>query len=156
MQCCILAVSVWCGSGNSPITSKELYSTFYTFWCGSSKVKWCGFGSATTPRENWLTLRKLLPVDCRVEFCSLIPGLIGQNIFQKGLPEIINPLWTLQYQELFLNGTVARDFRPSVYHGLSPFRKWPRIRRENIRISAWSMTPLKPFQHGHWPRWNWF
>jgi hypothetical protein len=48
-----------------------------------------------------------------------------------------------------------------------PFRIWLRIRRDNrfesrqnriqrghMYISAWSMTPLKRFQRGHWQSWN--
>jgi hypothetical protein len=54
-------------------------------------------------------------------------------------------------------GTVARDFRPSFFfhqstppraliHGLKPLCIWPnfRLKIENIRILAGSMTPLKP------------
>jgi hypothetical protein len=78
-----------------------------------------------------------------------------------------------------IEGTVAREFRPSVFfinqphhiwaliHGLKPFCIWRNIRRkiENIRILAGSLTPLKPFwrgsltmmkrfQRGHSQRWN--
>jgi hypothetical protein len=72
-----------------------------------------------------------------------------------------------------MKGTVARDFRPSVFssnnppraliHVLKPFRIWLRICRENRlysnfsgvmdtaeTISAVSMTPLKLM----WHRWN--